>query len=228
MANRRIGGAGGGSDPGPGKGKAGVFVAAAVSAGLVAAAGSGAGGTLLGSSGGTASGSSGGASAGKSVSARKAEGKKAARRGNADEAWDRMGMRRIKQAVRQDLDCLRHSFGQVQQFFVRTPCTSLDRVVLAVGDGGNTVVVSVVWVSFRDRGDVRRFRDVMDVHGSGDIKPLGSALLGMADIRFTGHHYHAHSNGRTVAIAETERVSGRVSDEMLGAMAEVAALLPRP
>nr|BFF03626.1 hypothetical protein GCM10020241_53010 [Streptoalloteichus tenebrarius] len=203
-----------------------------MTAGLVAASGGAGtvGGMTLGSSGGATAGSSGagGSAAGRSVRARKSESREAARRGDADEAWRRLGMRRLRQAARRDLDCLRNSFGEVQRFFARTPCTSLDRMLFAVGDGQNTAVVSVVWVRFPRRDDVRRFRSVMDVHGSGDVRPLGSGLLGMAEIRFTGRHYHPHPNGDTITIAETERLGGTVDDEVLGALAEVASFLPRP
>ncbi|MCE6997100.1 hypothetical protein LZG04_20165 [Saccharothrix sp. S26] len=59
--------------------------------------------------------------------------------------------------------------------------------VFAVDDGtGNVAVVSVVWVSFGDRTRTKRFRRLIDVHGTGDIRPLGSALLDLADVRQPG------------------------------------------
>ncbi|WP_233819226.1 hypothetical protein [Saccharothrix sp. S26] len=46
--------------------------------------------------------------------------------------------------------------------------------------------MSVVWVSFGDRTRTKRFRRLIDVHGTGDIRPLGSALLDLADVRQPG------------------------------------------
>jgi len=222
--DRRIGGAGGGSDPGSGKG--GGFVVAAVLTVAVAAAGGGVGGTsVVGSSAGQAVGTT----SGKSISAQKVEAKKAARRGDADEAWRRLGMRTLKKAVKQDLECVANSFGQVREFFARTPCKSLDRVLFGLGDDqGNSVVVSVAWVGFYTRGDARDFKRLDDVHGTGNVTPLASALLGLADISFTGHHYESRPDGKTTIIAEAEPATGQISDEVLDAVADVAVLLPRP
>lgn len=219
---RRIGGRGGGSDPGPGK--ADRFIAIAVLAGVVAATGAGASGAM--SLGGASAGRAVDTAAGKSISSKKAEGKKAARKGDADEAWRRMGMRTLKKAVKQDLKCVANSYGQVREFFARTPCKSLDRVLFGIGDDqGNSVVVSVAWVGFHTRGDARAFKRLDDVHGTGNVTPLASTLLGLADINFTGHHYQSRPDGKTTVIAEAEPATGQVSDEVL---ADVAVPLPRP
>jgi hypothetical protein len=193
----------------------------------IAAAGGGVGvGTSL---GGSSTGQAAGTSAGKSISAKKIEAKNAARRGDADEAWRRMGMRALQKTVKQDLECVANSFGQVREFFVRTPCKSLDRILFGIGDDqGNSVVVSVAWVGFYTRGDAREFKRLDDVHGSGNVTPLASTLLGLADISFTGHHYQSRPAGKTTVIAEAEPATGHVSDEMLDAVADVAVLLPRP
>ncbi|MCC8251114.1 hypothetical protein [Saccharothrix luteola] len=215
---RRIGGRGGGSDPAGGKG--GAVVAAAVVA-LAGAAGIGGEAALSAST--ATSGSTPG------LQARKADSKKNARDGDADNALNRLGMRIRKKAVKQDLECLTNSFGQVREFFLHTPCTALDRWVLAVDDGaGNVAVVSVVWVSFGDRARTKRFERLIDVYGTGDVRPLGAALLDLADIRFTAAHYWSETRGNTITIAESEPATGHVEPDLLDAMTEVAAQLPRP
>jgi hypothetical protein len=191
-----------------------VLVAGVIALGAVGIGGTG--GSLFGSTG-------------PGVSARKADSEKAARKGDADEAWRRMGMRALKKTVKQDLKCVGASFGRVRDFFAHTPCTSLDRNLFLVGDAtGNAAVISVAWVGFRTRGQVARFKDLIDVPGTGDITPLASSLLGLADIRFTAEHYQSESNGAVLAIAETEPATGRVDPETLEALADVAALLPKP
>jgi hypothetical protein len=227
VADRRIGGKGGGSDPGPGKsGKGGGFVVAAALVAAVALAGGGVG---TGSLGRSPSGGGSDPAAGRSIGVRKVEAQKAARTGNADEAWRRMGMRRLRREAKRDLRCVASSFGQVRGFLVRHPCRSLERVLFAIGDDrGNVVVVSVAWVGFRTRRDAREFQRLEDVHGTGDITPLAGALLDLADIRFTGRHYRSRPAGSTTVVAETEPATGRVGDEMLGALADVAVLLPHP
>ncbi|MFD0206786.1 MULTISPECIES: hypothetical protein [Saccharothrix] len=205
------------------KGGAGTVVAAGVLVlGLVGSAGAAGGGGVFGSSAGGSAGSSG-------VTARKLDGQKAAKRGDRDGAWQRLGMRRLDDRWQRQVECLSVSHGEVREFFAHTPCTSLDRVVIAVGDGaGNNAVVSVAWVGFRTTRDLRAFKRIEDRHGSGDIHPLGASLLGLADIRFTGDNYGTDVNGTTITIAEAEPAAGHVDRETLDALAEVAAYLPRP
>ncbi|KAA5838063.1 hypothetical protein ABT337_04950 [Saccharopolyspora hirsuta] len=168
--------------------------------------------------------------ASRNLKARKTEARRSVRRGQVDDAWRRMGLRRMRQSDKvAAVDCVAHSFGEVRDFLVRTPCKSLDRILFAVGDDqGDAAVVSVAWVDFRNRSTAGKFHRLEDRHGTGDIKPLGSSLLGMRDIEFTGHHYHAERRGTTVTIAEAETLSGAYSADDLDAIAEVAALLPRP
>ncbi|HUQ61211.1 hypothetical protein [Lentzea sp.] len=162
------------------------------------------------------------------LSARKAEGQKAARKGDTEGAWQRMGMRQLKRTARQQAECVAVSFGEVREFFTRNRCTSLERALFAVTDGaGNTAVISVVWVGLASTGDARDFQTVMNRHGSGDVHPLGSHLLGLADIRFTGLRYGSDRDGRSVTIAEAETAGGQVGHDTLDALAEVAAYLPR-
>lgn len=191
---------------------------------------------VVGSSGGVASiggGAGGAAPAGGGTSstqlrARKSDGQKAARKGDANAAWQRMGLRQLRRTARQQAECLAVSFGEVQEFFTRTRCTSLERALFAVTDGaGNVAAVSVVWVGLPSDGDARKFHTLMDRHGSGDIRPLGSAVLGLAGIQFTGLRYGSDRDGKRVTAAEAENAAGNGFDhETLDAIAEVAAYLP--
>jgi hypothetical protein len=214
---RRIGGKGGGSDPGAGK--AGAVVAAGVLAVSVAAGGGG-----LSAGGGAASVDA----VGTNLTRAKSEGGKSARKGDADGAWRQVNMRTLKRTAKPALECVSHSFGQVRDHFVRNPCRSLDRTLFAIGDGqGNVAVVSVAHVGFRNRRDAGEFKKLIDVHGTGDITPLATPLLDLADIRFTGLHYQSRSSGSTVVIAEAEAASGQVSGDVLDAVADMASWLPR-
>jgi hypothetical protein len=235
VAKRRIGGAGGGSDPGP-KGNVGAVLVAGAAA-LVLAGG---GATALGGLGGAATDSvvSGFADnvagdvvdslSGRDLGARESESRGSAKRGKSDEAWSKMGLKQLKKAAEHDIKCLAASTGKVQEFFQRTPCTSLDRLVLAVGDGhGNAAIISVVWVGFRTSADVDAFERVERVQGSGDVRPLGSALLGVAHLEFSGLHYHSRSEKNMIEIAETETATGHMSTPVLGALADISSYLPR-
>ncbi|MFI0447990.1 hypothetical protein [Actinomadura sp. 6N118] len=164
------------------------------------------------------------------VKVQKAQAKRSARKGDADEAWRRVGMRRLRQSVsRRNLGCVRATFGEVQRSLIRNPCTSLDRKLFAIADRrGNTALVSVAWVRFHTSGARRRFQEVIDVYGTGDIKPLTANLLGLADIRFTGRYYHSIHQGARLTVAEAEAVRGTFDPKVLDGFAEIAAELPSP
>ncbi|MFB9908488.1 hypothetical protein [Allokutzneria oryzae] len=206
----------------------GAVVAGALTLGLFASSG---GAVSLG--GGATVGEVGAAQAGSSASlqlrARKSEGQKAARRGDADAAWQRMGLRQLRRATGQQIECVAVSYGRVREFFTRHRCASLDRMLFAVADKtGNTAVVSVVWVRMARTSDARKFRTLMDEHGTGDITPLGARLLDLANVTFTGLRYGSDRDGRSVTIAEAENAAGgRFDHDTLDAIAEVAAHLPR-
>ncbi|MCS7479372.1 hypothetical protein ACFFQW_24945 [Umezawaea endophytica] len=202
-----------------------VVVAGVLALGMV---GYGGGGALMGSGGG-GGGAGGGASPAVDLRVRKAEGQKSARKGDSADAWRRMGVRELRREGRRQVECLTASHGRVREFLARVPCASLDRIIVAVGDDvGTSAVVSVAWVGFRRAADVRDFKSVIDVDGSGDVRPLGSALLGLADIAFTGRYYGSDVQGTSLTVAEAENATGAFDPEALDALAEVAAYLPRP
>ncbi|RRO18623.1 hypothetical protein EIL87_05760 [Saccharopolyspora rhizosphaerae] len=141
-----------------------------------------------------------------------------------------MGLRRLPQSEKVSaIDCVAHSFGEVHEFLVRRPCTSLDRILFTVGDDqGNTAVVSVAGVEFRDRSTLWKFKRLEDRHGTRDVTALGSSPLGMHDVHFTGDHYRSKPRGAALTVAEAETVFGTHDADDLDAIAEVEAVLPRP
>ncbi|GAA1951614.1 hypothetical protein [Amycolatopsis minnesotensis] len=201
----------------PYKTKAGAAVTAAATAGVVAFGGGGA--ASVGSS--AESGAESVNSVGRSL------GKDLARKGLRREALKKLGFKIVKEAVKTELRCATASFGRVQQFFLTHPCRKLDRQVIAVGDGaGNTVAVSIAWVRMHSEEEMTRLKDVIDEHGSGDIAPLGGAVLGVAGLKFTGEHYDSRPEDSLLVIAETEAVGGHPSDRQLDDAAHVASLFP--
>lgn len=166
----------------------------------------------------------------KNFKAGKRDAKRAARSRHPDQAWRRIGMRRLKRSVsKPNLNCLRATFGQVQRTLIRHPCRSLDQTLFPIADSrGNTALISVAWVRFRTSGDRRAFQKVIDVYGTGDIKPLAAGPLGMAGVRFTGRYYHSIPKGARLTVAEAEPVRGTFDPEVLDGFAEIAAELPSP
>jgi uncharacterized membrane protein len=59
---------------------------------------------------------------GQGIQARVTSSRNAARRGQYSEAWRWMGLRAISREIRRKPQCAVHSYSQVQQFFLHTPC----------------------------------------------------------------------------------------------------------
>lgn len=199
--------------------KGGGFIAAAAVGLVISVAGSSVGGVGA---------DAGGSVASKTLHARTTSSKDAARRGHRDQAWRRMKLKRLKRTVKRSLRCAVRSFGQVQEFFLRTPCRSLRRVLLALGDGHGTVIaVALAWVRMPNAARAKRFKKLEDTYGTGDISPIaGEALAALGGVRFTGKHYWSRRSGSLTVVAETEPLTGHPTAELLKALAQVAAQLP--
>jgi hypothetical protein len=215
----------------------GVVVAAV--AGLAIAGGAGGAGAFGGATGGAVPEALAGNSAGdvvdslpgRSLNTRRAEARESAQHGKPKEAWSRLKLKELKREVRRlrrEGDCVAAASGRVREFLVKTPCTSLDRMLLAVGDGhGNAAVISVVRVGFRSAKQAKDFEKVEAVQGSGDVRPLEiAAVLGIADVRMTGLHYQPRPDGHAMVVAEADTATGHVDGETLTVLADVAAYLP--
>jgi len=185
------------------------------------------GGTGTGTGAGVGAGSGSGIS--QSLRTRVSAGKSNARGGRPDAAWRDLGLRRLRRTVRQGAPCAMNSYGEVQQFLVRTPCRSLDRVLLVLDDGaGNSMVVSVSWVRMRGTRAAADLARLADEPGTGNVAPLPGALVRAGDIRWTGTNYASRRERSVVVIAEVEPVGGAPGHELMDGVAEVAAELAGP
>lgn len=177
---------------------------------------------------------SGGASAAGRVAARNvsndvAKGKQSARTGKRGATWDRLGLKSLKEFAKPALVCAVESYGQVQQFFLRTPCRSLDRVLIALADGQqDAFVVSVSWVRMRSAASAQSLRDLADADGTGNVSPLPGELIGVGPIRWTGTNYASRRSGPLVVIAEVEPLRGSPDPAWMDGVAEIAAEFPPP
>jgi hypothetical protein len=194
-------------------------VTAAVVAGLVSAAG---GATVT-----EAVGTGLDTAVQQSAETRTANGKDSAAKGNDAEAWQRMAMREVKKVVTRQLRCAVQSYGQVQTFFTRNPCDSLNQALFELGDAdGNVIALSVIWVKMPDAATTGRLKTLEDTYGTGDITPFGTDALELAGIKFTAQHYKSRPDGKLLVVAETEPVRGRPSNTELNNIATVASIMP--
>lgn len=119
--------------------------------------------------------------------------------------------------------------AQVRDFFLRNPCRSLERNLFTLADASDNVfVVSVSWVRMRERGDVRRLKDLIDVDGTGSVSALGATFLRAQGVRFTGTPFRSRPDGAVLVVAEGAVVSGRPDTDHFETVVEVATWLPGP
>ncbi|MEV6441475.1 hypothetical protein [Amycolatopsis sp. NPDC051716] len=202
---------------------------AGVSAGGLSAGGGGVGtGTASEVFAGNAAGDVVDSLPGRSIKTRRAESRESAKKGKPGEAWSKLKVKQLKREVH-DLEhaaeCVAAATDKVREFLTKTPCSSLHRMLLAVGDGhGNAAVISVVRVGFRSKKQAAAFEKVERVQGSGDVRPLDVAVvLGVAGVKMTGLHYASRPEGYGMVVAEADNATGRFDGETLDALAEVAS-----
>lgn len=95
-------------------------------------------------------------------------------------------------------------------------------------DNGTEIVVSVAWVEMHDSIAALRLRELADIHGTGNVSPLPSVVVGAEPVRWTGHNYDSRRDRRTVVIAEVEPLRGSPTREYMDGIADVVAAFPRP
>ncbi len=207
------------------RGSATVVVAAAVSVSLAAT-----GGTLgLSGSAGTAGSVAGETVLNGRLLAKVKSGRTHAAKGRHRRAWRELDMRQVARHARSSVECAALAYGDVREFFLRTPCRSADRIQLELRGGeGQRVAVAIAWVDMPTRGSARRLRRLVDTHGTGNVIAKTAAVLGDPNVRYAGHHYESDLRGRTAVIAEAEVMDGDVTDAELEAVARVATAFPVP
>ncbi len=171
-----------------------------------------------------------GSSAGtKSVQAQTKSGKHAARKGKRNQAWTKMNLRVTKRTVKSDIKCAAHSFGEVQQFLLRTPCRSLKRTILVLTDPpGGSVVVSIAWARMSNARNAEKLQRLDNRDGTGDIYAAANDLLSRSGVSFTGEHYKGRRSGSLFVRAEAAQLRGNSAPALLNGAAAVAVELPPP
>lgn len=204
----------------PRKGGGAVAVAGVVAGGVLAVGGVGGAGA-----GGVAADSA----ASQALRGKTNQSKTEAGKGRYRSAWNRLGWKELKKKGAKAANCVAHSFGDVQKLFARSPCRELDRTILALGDGsGGTIVVAIAWVRMPTSRAAQELKDLAHIQGTGNVAPLGAALLEMADVEFTGEFYDSDRRGALTVISEATAAGGDPDDDLMRAVVEVAKEFPAP
>lgn len=129
-----------------------------------------------------------------------------------------------RQAGDDQTDCAAHSYGQVQTFFGKTPCSSVHRLLATTKQGGRTVVIAANEVTFDTTAQASRYLALVNSDGTGNISDLLREGVGFpgAPSKLPDAAFASRQSGSQVWVAEAAYLSGSssTSDPALKAIAE--------
>jgi hypothetical protein len=205
--------------------KAGAAVAALAVGAAVALGGGGAFGVEVGSTVESQAGRVVDRATDKAVDSARGHGRNAKR----DKALLKRGVKVLREQFDNQFQCAVHSYGQIRDFFLRTPCTKLHReLVVVIGRDQAMFVVAIAWVHMPSAGDAAQLKGLVDRDGTGNVSAIASSALGLAGVRYTGKYYGSRLDGDIVVIGEAAVVSGHPTFAELDGAAETAASLDEP
>lgn len=159
------------------------------------------------------------------VDAAKAE----AKAGHVASAWAKLGWQFLGHISGHNPECAGSTFGHVRDFFLQSPCRSLDRSIQIVRETrGSTIAITIAWVHMPSIAAAQQFQAVIDTDGSGDILPLATTVAGTSGYHFDGHHYKSRIDGSTVIVAESAIAQGSLDTATLNSAAIIGANFPGP
>jgi hypothetical protein len=123
-------------------------------------------------------------------------------------------------------NCAAHSYGQVQVFFARTPCTTVHRSLFSTSRAGRPVVVAASTVRFADSGQAAEYLRLVTSDGTGNVDDLlreGSRYPGSPS-KLPPAAFASRQDGNRVLVAEAAFAEGPsdYSDATLRALARQA------
>jgi hypothetical protein len=123
-------------------------------------------------------------------------------------------------------NCAAHSYGQVQVFFARTPCTALHRSLFSTSSGGRAVVIAASTVTFASSGEAAEYLRLVTSDGTGNVNDLlreGSRYPGSPS-KLPPAAFASRQDGARVLVAEAGYAEGPsdYSDATLQAIARQA------
>jgi hypothetical protein len=108
-------------------------------------------------------------------------------------------------------NCTAHSYGQVQVFFARTPCSSVHRSLLTTERDGRSIVVATNTVTFPSLSQAASYLRLVTSDGTGNVNDLlreGTRYPGSPS-KLPATAFASRQDGTRVLVAEAGFVDGR-------------------
>ena len=116
----------------------------------------------------------------------------------------------LLRATDHQTNCTAHSYGQVQVFFARTPCSSVDRSLLSTEHDGRSIVVATSTVAFDSQDKAASYLRLVTSDGTGNINDLlreGTRYPGSPS-KLPAAAFASRLDGTRVLVAEAGYVQG--------------------
>ncbi|WP_010310829.1 hypothetical protein [Saccharopolyspora spinosa] len=112
----------------------------------------------------------------------------------------------VKQNSRSQFgSCKDKAYGQVERFFAAHPCRSLHRFMAElVSPSGISVLVAVSVVDMPNAASAAEFKDLVDVHGTGNVLELPKEMRRYRTVEFTGYRYGSRQDDTLVTNVQVE------------------------
>lgn len=134
---------------------------------------------------------------------------------SAKARWEDRGYD-VNLRVKDDENCLIHSYGEVRDFFRANPCDLLSRAVFELRDKQkNVVLVAVSRVDMPGAGEASELKTLVDAGGTGNVTELSRESGPYRDVRFTGEGYTSSLSGPTVQNTQVQPVGWSAGDSIL-------------
>lgn len=116
----------------------------------------------------------------------------------------------VKQASDDQTNCAAHSYGQVQGFLTKTPCTSMQRVLATTSRNGRQVIIASYVIHFATPSQAASFNSLVTTDGTGDVTNLlaeGNRIPG-GPSKLPDAAFASRQTGNTVSVAEAAYAVG--------------------
>ena len=116
-----------------------------------------------------------------------------------------------RQAEDDQANCTAHSYGQVQVFFARTPCSSVHRGLLTTEQDGRSIVVATSTVTFSSPDQATSYLRLVTSDGTGNVNDLlreGVRYPGSPS-KLPATAFASRQDGTRVLVAEAGFTDGR-------------------
>jgi hypothetical protein len=117
----------------------------------------------------------------------------------------------VQQATDDQTNCAAHSYGEVQKFFAKTPCSSVHRMLTSSNQAGRNVVVASYVITFKNQGQAKKFNDLVTSDGTGNVSDLlreGITYPGAPKALPDNAAFASRQDGSRVVVAEAGYVGG--------------------